>query len=237
MRNSSTLTTVVPPIAELLGLTKQALFDRAGSGLMHQSGGLVLNHDFELPDVVAATGVSLPSIETFLLSASDRSIMTLGMNDKVNAAWMPAITSMAEAVSTWLAEHNITLAADAFITASITPAHEVNGEAHFDDDQFGAGNGVGVFAIVGDLAGPKALTSPLPYPDVTAPHPLTVDDELKAAFAADAFDSVAFGANELVMFPQFGQLHSGPGPCGDETQYRHLLVFRGETKPSEDSEG
>lgn len=199
---------------------------------MYQSGGTVLDNSFALPNVANEVGVALPSIETFLVSATDRSIMALGTNDEVNAAWLPAVAAMAETVGSWLDQNGIALAADAFITASITAADEVNGEAHFDDDQFGATDGVGVFAIVGDLVGPRALTSPLPYSEVTAPHPLVVDDELKAAFAADAFDTVRFGANELVAFPQFGQLHSGPGPCGTPDQRRHLLVFRGATLPA-----
>ena len=43
---------------------------------------------------------------------------------------------------------------------------------------------------------------------------------------------VSFGAGELVLMPQFGQLHAGPGPCGTAEQRRHLMVFRGETKPT-----
>lgn len=218
-------------------MTKQTLFDHAGDGHIIQSGGEVLDDNFAVPNVSASVQVSPPSIETFIVSKgaasdADRSVMAIGMNDELNEAWMPAVTAMADAVVGWLEEHSIDLAGDAYITASITVASEVNGEAHFDDDQFAPNSGAGVFAIVADLAGPRALTAPLPYPPLTAPHPLTLDDELKAEFSeGTSLERISFGANELVLMPQFGQLHSGPGPCGTPDQRRHLLVFRGETTP------
>ena len=225
---------VTPAVSDLVGFTKQALFDLAGDGHIFQSGGEVLDPNFAVPDVSASVEVSPPSIETFVVSNSGQSVMPIGMNDELNEAWMPAVTAMAEAVVGWLDEHGISLAGDAYITTSITAASEVNGEAHFDDDQFAPQSGAGVFAIVADLAGPKALTAPLPYPPLTAPHPLTLDDELKAEFEnAGSLDPISFGANELVLMPQFGQLHSGPGPCGTPDQRRHLMVFRGETVPSD----
>ena len=229
---------MTPAVSDLVGFTKQALFDLAGDGHIIQSGGEVLDANFAVPNVSASVEVSPPSIETFVVSKSVSkgavSVMPIGMHVELNEAWMPAVTAMAEAVVGWLDEHGISLAGDAYITTSITAASEVNGEAHFDDDQFAPQSGAGVFAIVADLAGPRALTAPLPYPQLTAPHPLTVDDELKAEFEnAGLLDPISFGANELVLMPQFGQLHSGPGPCGTEDQRRHLMVFRGETLPAD----
>lgn len=214
-------------------MTKQALFDHAGDGHIIQSGGEVLDSSFAVPDVSSMTGVSPPSIETFVVSNGGQTVTPIGSNDVLNDIWMPAVTAMCEAVVGWLDAHGISLEGDAYITTSVTVASEVNGEAHFDDDQFAPQSGAGVFAIVGDLAGPRALTAPLPYPMLKAPHPLTLDDELKAEFSNDgSLNPISFGAGELVLMPQFGQLHSGPGPCGTEDQRRHLLVFRGETKPA-----
>ena len=229
---------MTPAVCDLVGLTKQALFDLAGDGHIVQSGGEVLDRDFAVPNVSASVEVSLPSIETFLVSKSSEpnaahSVMPIGMNAQLNDAWLPAVTAMVDAVLTWLDKNGIDLAGDAYVTASITAASEVNGEAHFDDDQFDASSGAGVFAIVADLAGPKALATPLQYPPLTAPRPLTLDEDLKAEFRdAGSLDPISFNPNELVLMPQFGQLHSGPGPCGTSDQRRHLLVFRGETVPS-----
>lgn len=222
---------MTPAVSDLVGLTKQALFDQAGDDHIVQSGGEVLDPSFAMPDVGSAVAVSLPSIETFVVSANDRSVMPIGMNDELNNAWRPAVSAMADAVLGWLDEHGISLAGDAYITASITPADEVNGDAHFDDDQFAPQTGAGVFAIVGDLAGPRALAEPLPYPNIKAPRPLTLDEDLKAEFESGNLQPISFNANELVLMPQFGQLHSGPGPCGTAEQARHLIVFRGETVP------
>lgn len=219
------------PVSELLGLTKQSLFDLAGDDHIVQSGGEVLDPSFAMPDVQSLVAASLPSIETFIVSSGDRSVMPIGMHEPLNDAWMPAVSAVADSVFAWLDEHGISLAGDAYITASITPADEVNGEAHFDDDQFDASSGAGVFAIVGDTAGPRALNAPLPYPNIKAPRPLTLDEAMKADFESGNLQPISFNANELVLMPQFGQLHSGPGPCGTAEQARHLIVFRGETVP------
>ncbi len=215
-------------------MTKQALFDQAGDEYLVQSGGEVLDPSFAVPAVSAEIAVSVPSIETFVVSGSDRTVTPIGMNDELNNAWMPAVSAMANAVFGWLDQHDLSVAGDAYITTSITAASEVNGEAHFDDDQFSPATGAGVFAIVGDLAGPRALDAPLPYPNIAAPRPLTLDEDLKTKFSegAGGLSPVAFGANELVLMPQFGQLHSGPGPCGTADQRRHLLVLRAETLPT-----
>ena len=217
-------------------MTKQALFDLAGDGHIIQSGGEVLDPNFAVPNVSAMVTVAAPSIETFIVNHTTRTAAPIGVNDDLNSAWMSAVQAMANAVFGWLDSHDLAIAGDAYITTSITAANEVNGEAHFDDDQFIANSGAGVFAIVGDLAGPRALNSPLPYRQLKAPHPLTLDDEVKADFEdAKTLNPVSFGAGELVLMPQFGQLHSGPGPCGTADQRRHLMVFRAETQPPTDA--
>jgi len=226
---------VRPTVSDLVGSTKQALFDQAGDEHIVQSGGEVLDSSFAVPNISASVSVPPPSIETFVVSGADRTVSPIGMNSELNDAWMPAVSAMADAVFGWLDDHGISLDGDAYITTSITSAPEVNGEAHFDDDQFNASSGAGVFAIVADRAGPRALDAPLPYPTVVAPHPLVLDEDLKAEFSGDGrLRPVSFNANELVLFPQFGQLHSGPGPCGTAEERRHLLVFRGETRPNAD---
>jgi hypothetical protein len=214
-----------------LRLTKLHLVERAGDGRVSQSGATVVDSGFPVPEIDPALPHALPSIETFVVAQADRSISSMGVNGPLNEAWMPTVEALASTVFQWLDERGVALHGDAYITASITRANEVSSEAHFDDDQFAPADGVGVVAIVADRDGSRVANSAVLLEGVRAPRPLVLDDDLKAAFVDGAIDQDRFGAHTLVLFPQFGQLHSGPGPCGSADEVRHLLVFRGSTLP------
>lgn len=218
-------------VGEFFRLSKHEALELAGRGRIAQTGGEVIADSFALPQITAATYGSLPSIETFVLSA-DRTVTAMGSNEALIAAWMPAVERLAETVLRWTADIGVEFAGDTYITASITPADEVNGEAHFDDDQFDPTAGAGFVAIVGDLGGPRVAAAPLPHDEIKATCPVVADDAMKAAFADGTIPSNAYGPNELVALPQFAQLHAGPGPCGSADEVRHLLVFRGATTPT-----
>ena len=228
---SSTLITVSETVLEHLQLTKRDLVERVGDGRVSQSGATIVRSGFPVPEIDPSLLHTIPSIETFVVSQADRSISSTGTNGPLNEAWMPTVEALASTVFHWLDEHGVGVRGDAYITASITPADDVNGEAHFDDDQFAPADGVGVVAIVADRDGSRVANSPVLLEGVRSPRPLVIDEGLKAAFADGEIDHDRFDAHTLVLFPQFGQLHSGPGPCGSAEEVRHLLVFRASTVP------
>lgn len=221
-----------PSVSELSGLSKQGVFDAAGDGFIAQTGGELFEAHFALPHIDATIYGPLPSIETFVASP-DGEISAMGTNAELTTAWMPAVERLVASVSGWAAAAGVTLAGDAYITASITLAPEVNGQAHFDDDQFVAAAGAGLVAIVGDLGGPRVASESIPHPEIAPPRPVIADNKMVAAFADGTIPSNTYGANELVVLPQFAQLHAGPGPCGRDDQVRHLLVYRAATAPTE----
>ena len=211
-------------------LTKQELFDHAGTGRITQTGGVVIDENFTLPDV-AEHVTALPSIETFVVS-QDGSLSSTGTNELLSEAWRPAVERLAAQVRSWAQLGGINFVGDSYVTASLTRASEVNGEAHFDDDQFDPRAGSGLVAIVGDLGGPRVAAGAIDHDEIAAPRPVVANEEMKAAFTKGELVSTAYGANELVVFPQFAQLHAGPGPCGTADEVRHLLVYRAATAPS-----
>lgn len=217
-------------VREHLRLTKSELLDASAPGVIPQTGATTIGTGFSVPNVYGDLSVALPSIETFVVSTTDGSIAPTGTKAELNNAWTPVVSAMAEAVFSWLADGDIALTGDAYVTASITRASEVNGEAHFDDDMYSPNEGVGFVAIAADRQGSRVCTEPLKR--VTEQRrPLLSADEFKAEFEAGKLPHETFEPNTLVAFPQFGQLHAGPGPCGTGTEVRHLLVFRAATVP------
>ena len=217
-------------VGEHLQLTKQQLFDCAGAGRISQTGGEVIDADFALPSIDRALLPSLPSIETFVVSTIG-SLTTTGTNDAVTDAWLPTIERLVGSVGAWMQANGVEPTGDGYVTASVTAASEVNGEAHFDDDQFVPDAGTGFVAIVGDIAGPRVAAEPIPHVEIQAPRPVVTDEVLINSFAEGSIASTTYGPNELVVMPQFGQLHAGPGPSGKPDDVRHLLVYRVATVP------
>ena len=218
-------------VGDRLKLSKQQLLALGEDGSLVQTGGESIDDSFELPQIGPDLYGSLPSIETFVVSI-DRTALATGSNEALNAAWSPTVSRLAETMLDWLAEHDVELGGDSYITVSITAAGEVNGEAHFDDDYFDLATGTGVVATVGDLGGTSVATAPLSIGHIRPHQSLTASDDIKAEFASGGFGRVDYAPNQLVALPQFGQLHAGPGPCGGEDEVRHLMVFRTATKPS-----
>ncbi len=211
-------------------LSKLALFERSETDSIAQTGGEIIDADFRLPTIESEIVQSFPSIETFV-AADDGTISAMGTNRDLITAWRPAVDALVQQMRGWASANDVELVGDAYVTASITPAGEVNGEAHFDDDQFVPDAGVGLVAIVGDLGGPTVASTPIPHAPVRPHQALEVDEQVALAYAQGAFERIDYGPNELVALPQFGQLHSGPGPSEGIGDARHLLVYRATTVP------
>jgi len=108
----------------------------------------------------------------------------------------------------------------------------VSGDPHFDDDQFMADAGTGLAVVVADRAGSRIATASIAHDDVSAPHPLLLSDAHADAFTSGRLPQQCFDAGDVIAFPQFGQLHAGPGPVGSGDGVRHLLVLRASTLPA-----
>jgi len=216
-----------------LTLSKRQLIDCTSRGSILQTGGTVVSDSFTVTAVANSVDVELPSIETFVLAESGE-ITPTGSNRELNAAWLPVVGEMAATVTAWLSEIGVVLGGDGYITASITRADEVNGEAHFDDDMYTPNEGVGVAAVAADRTGPRICNGVLKTITESPRHLLSAD-EFRPAFEAGELEHDSFDAHTLVAFPQFGQLHAGPGPCGGPDDVRHLLVFRASTTPTTDA--
>lgn len=226
----STILVVENLVTSLLRANKQELFDRAGSGRLQQSGAVAISTGFNLTPIDPTVPLTMPSIEMFVAGA-DGTITPTGPNEALNSAWEPAVRKLCRIVFDWLQTAGVTLAGDAYVTASITPAADVSGDPHFDDDQFVAEAGTGIAVVVADRAGSRVASAPIPHDDISAPHPLVVDDSNAAAFALGDLTQQTFDAGDVIAFPQFGQLHAGPGPVGSDDEVRHLLVLRAATMP------
>ena len=217
-------------VRNYLTLSKRQLIECAGAGAVLQTGGSVISDSFSVPAVGTEIDVALPSIETFVVS-DDGAISPTGTNAKLNEAWLPSVEKMVSVVTDWLTEAGVQRTGDAYVTASITRANDVNGEAHFDDDMYNPDDGVGVAVVAADRNGPRVCTGSLSTM-AESPRPLLSADEFKSAFDAGELEHESFEPHSLVGFPQFGQLHAGPGPCGGPDEVRHLLVFRASTVPT-----
>lgn len=189
---------------------------------------------FELPAsaaIAAARGLDEAIIETFMVSTNRTGEITaLGTDEELAHHWKPSVERLTEAVLAWLRAENITVAETAFVSASITRADQVNDEPHFDDGLFDPLAGVGFVAVMGDGAGPKVATSPLPCSVLAANTLLEVTESEKASLHSGAIQHQEADANQIAAFPQFAQLHCGPGPI-DGAELRNLMVFRVETVP------
>jgi len=213
-------------------MTKRDLFDSGASGELTQTGMAYVGEPISVPPVPVDTGRTGPSIDMFVIDGTTGACTPTGTNAELNAAWLPTVETLATAVLRTVGDHGVKLVGDAYVTTSITPLDLVAENPHFDDDQFQPEEGVGLAAIVADQAGPHIACSPIAHEPVRAPHPLVVTSEHESDFHEGNIVRQSGAAHRVVVFPQFGQLHAGPGPIKTEQHsVRHLLVLRAATHP------
>lgn len=165
-------------------------------------------------------------IETFV--ASENGVTATGNDERCIAAWSPLAAWMNTVVRAALAEVGVHLAGDAYVTASTTPCNELEGLAHLDDGIFMPDDSVSMVAIIGEHAGPRVATTNASHPEIRAMSTLAFDQDLLDSFSGDGLDHCAAAADELVVFPQFGQIHAGPAArhVAHLAPNRQLLVMR-----------
>jgi hypothetical protein len=227
---------VEPPVlseefAQYLRMTKRDLFDSGASGELTQTGMAYVGEPINVPPVTVDTSRTGPSIDMFVIDGATGSCTPTGTNAELNDAWLPTVEALATTVLSTVGDQGVKLTGDLYVTTSITPLELVSENPHFDDDQFQPDHGVGLAAIVADQAGPHIAYSPLAHEQVRAPHPLVVTPEHETDFHNGNIVRQSGAAHRVVVFPQFGQLHAGPGNIQTEQHsVRHLLVLRAATR-------
>jgi len=178
-------------------------------------------------DLPASTeAVSDAVIETYVASAAG--VTATSDNEPYVSAWMPLIEWMNQAIRNALEPLGVQLDGDAYATASCTPTASLEGMAHMDDDTFMPDDSVGIVAIVGEHTGPRVATGQLqPTPFRPMSQVTWTDDQLRS-FERNEMAHTACAADQLVIFPQFGQLHAGPAAAhlAAAGPHRQLLVYR-----------
>jgi len=218
--------------AQDLKLTKQQWFATSPEGQIRQSGGAYIGAALNVPvgDVKYISANAEAKIETFLVDSEGVCTPT-GTNQTLIELFLPAATEMAGRVLTALGELGVTITSSAYLTASVTPQSTVTTTPHFDDDQYLANDGVGMVAIAASGAGPLIAAAPIPCLAPPDGLPIALDDRAVADFVSRSLEVNQAAANRIVVFPQFGQLHSGPDPAGLSGP-RNLLVLRAGTLPT-----
>jgi len=164
-----------------------------------------------------------PAIETYVASATI--VEPTSTNEPYVSCWQPLVDWMNRAVRDELATYGLTLE-DAYVTASVSDSPSLEGLAHMDDDTYQPHESVGVVAIIGEHAGPRIATGTLQHHELRPMSQVVFDHELLEAFGADALDHCQAAADQLVVFPQFGQVHAGPAAHHVHNATRQLLVLR-----------
>ncbi|NNE75271.1 MAG: hypothetical protein HKN26_16515 [Acidimicrobiales bacterium] len=212
-----------------LRLTKAELLAASDPGQLLQTGACSLGA-FGVPDF-GGPAPAEPVIETFVISANGTATPT-GDDAELNAFWLPQAEALHQRVIEALAIVDIVLDFPAYLTASLTAADQVTTTPHFDDDLFEPGADVGMVAIAANLGGACVAAEAI---SITHPQPgtqLALASEVAEAFTSRTLAVDEAPANEIVLFPQFGQLHSGPTLLGtDAGRTRNLLVLRARTAP------
>ncbi len=223
-----------------------------GNGLdVAQIGAAVLGSAFPMPipasgdPVAPADGEA--TIETFVVDGSG-SAEAMGSNGAIGAWWRSSVEALAGRVVEALAAHGVEIDGPIYVTASATSLDQVIAEPHLDDDQFEPEAGVGLVAIAASHDGPRLARGALAAPRAMANGPLGLDQsDLDQWFEPDEEAPGAShrvqgtGADRVVLFPRFGQLHAGPPLAansaagaseGGSGGVRNLLVLRADTVPS-----
>lgn len=186
----------------------------------------------DFPGWVGGLESSDTVIETYV--ASEAGITATSDNQPFVDAWMPLVSWIDNQVRAALHRFDLVLTGDAYVTASLTETASLEGLAHMDDDTFAPDAPVGVVAIIGQWVGPRVATAPVAHAPLRPMSQIIFDDETLADFGADRIDHVASDPDQLVIFPQFGQLHAGP--AAEHTAHlgssRQLLVYRANAQPA-----
>ena len=173
-----------------------------------------------------------PVIETYV--AGDAEVTATSDNDPFVSAWRPLVEWMNAAVRTALGAVGVEIDGDAYVTASLTATDLLEGTAHMDDDTFVPTDSVSAVAIIGELAGPRVATTAVAHTPLRPMSQVTFTADQLDDFAAGRLDHCRCDANQLVVFPQFGQLHAGPTAdhVAHRAPARQLLVFRAKVRTS-----
>ncbi len=213
-----------------------------------QVGAAVLDGAFPVPipgpaDPVAPRGGEA-TIETFVDSQQGGRAAAMGDDRAIADWWQPTVDDLVERVLGTLGPLGVELGSPIYVTVSATPIEQVIAEPHLDDDQFQPEAGVGLVAIAASHDGPRLARGALPSQRAMAGGPLGLDRSvLDRWFESDdeaagpAHRVQGTGADRVVMFARFGQLHAGPALAANSaddagTGVRNLLVLRADTIPT-----
>lgn len=182
-------------------------------------------------------------IETFVVDGTG-SVTAMGDAPAVAAWWRPAVESLTSRVVDALTPLGVELTGLISVTASATEVDQVIGTPHLDDDQFHPETGTGVVAIAASHDGPRLARGAMACPGAVAGAPLGLDQQAVETWFDGGTGTIrsiqTTGADRVVVFPRFGQLHAGPGlasrrASGDrafeDCPVRNLLVLRADTAP------
>lgn len=228
---------ITAAFAEYFGATKADFFvgdGATGERALRQTGAAYLVDGPSEPALAWPTEVIAdePLIETFVVDA-EGTCMPTGSDAALIDAWRPAATQLASTVLAATTAMSIPVVGPAYLTATVTPADQITGLAHFDDDVFLPTAGAGFVAIIGSLAGPRVATQPVPQAQPRPGAQLTLSDGEIERFETGDLASQSAAPDRIVAFPQFGQLHAGPRIARARSdEMRHLLVFRAATAPA-----
>lgn len=227
-------------IAGVLRGSQADLVARSGrADLLAQAGGATLPDPFPLrlpgPGDAAYPHDGEPVIETFVVDRGG-ALEATGPDPAIGRWWRPEVEALVARVRAAVAAVGIELVEPINVTASATPLHGVVSDPHLDDDQPRPDDGVGLVAIAATHLGPRLAVDPVPCRPVRPPVPVELAPEAVERFGTPGrrpggpVTLQQAPAERIVVFPRFGQLHSGPVlPAG--TGVRNLLVLRAGTRP------
>jgi hypothetical protein len=219
--------------ARHLTLSKQQLIDATSDpGLLAQFGAAYVGGEIELPTLAKPPAANNAAIETFIVE-NDGSCTPTGSNLALIDAFTIAAEQMVRLLRGAMADLDVTLDGPSYLTASVTPAVQVVGEPHFDDEQFLADDGVGFVAVVGSIAGSRVACEPVKMGPARNGLPLDVDPLRFDEFSSGKIAQQTTSSNRISVMPQFGQMHAGPAlALQGATAMRSLMVFRARTIPT-----
>jgi len=225
-------------------ITTPAILDQSfADALVARKGGFV--DDAELPTVQQHSAALVPTtdfpgwipgltasetiIETYV--ASEGGVTATSDNQPYVNAWHPLVSWLDQRVRSTLADFGLVLDGDAYATASLTAANDLGGAAHMDDDMFVPNDSVKLVAIIGQWQGPRVATAPVEHLPLRPLGQVVFSEAALRLFEAGEFDHCACPSDEIVLFPQFGQLHAGPASShvtkiAGTNSFRQLLVYR-----------